>query len=182
MPRLTKLNQLGTLQRGKRGNFCLETLQWNALQLNCSQTACAWVDVCVSVHVFESHDPLRKSFNHRANLNKIRIRLKLRAQQVDASLSVSLFLALSLLLTHFSVCHSRLNSTSPLLPPFAKSHAQIWFNQFVYSAAFSMSASTMSTNENECQSECESLNLNSSGAGRGCTLFNTLMNLHKYII
>lgn len=50
-----------------------------------------------------------------------------------------------------------------------------------------MSASTMSTNENECQSECELLNLNSSGGGkggewRGCTLFNTLMNLHKYII
>lgn len=149
---------------------------------------CMWVRVCTSVcacvwaqwsieKVFQSSRKSQRNseipFDSSSGRNKW--------LPLSPSLSFPLLVSFYLL-THFSVCHSHLNpspfSVLPLPNP-------IWFNQFVYSAAFSMSASTMSTNKNECQSECESLNLNSSNRGKGwweCTLFNTLMNLHKYII
>lgn len=129
MPRLTKLNQLGTLQRGKRGNFCVETLQWNALQLNCSQTECAcvcmWVRVCTSVcacvwaqwSIAKVIQSSRKSQrNSEIPFDSSSGRNKWLPPSLSHPLLVSFFL-----LTHFSVCHSHLNpppsSARPLPNP-----------------------------------------------------------------
>lgn len=82
------------------------------LQPNCvcvCVRACACV--CKCVPAFELNDPLRKSFNHRANLSEIP---KFHSTQAQGATSGCPPLSLShsisfFLLTHFSVCHSHLN-------------------------------------------------------------------------
>lgn len=126
-----------------RGKACAVKMHFNY------SVASLYVCVCVP------YNPSRKSFNQHANLIALvfRTRLELGAQQVALWLSSSSPLFLSLIPTYlFLPLHYPPHLTHFSLFATRKSHAQIWFNQFVYSAAFSMSASTM----NECEYyECE---------------------------